>query len=42
MPFSTVLQLHLPNSFPLRTFEAFVEAVRSVTPGDSDVRREFG
>jgi hypothetical protein len=41
MPFSDVLQLYVPTIFPIKAFEDFVAAVRSVTAGDSLARREF-
>jgi hypothetical protein len=42
MAFSEVLQLQLPDEFPLVEFEAFVGAVRTVTDSKSEARREFG
>ena len=39
--FSNVLQLEMPQSFPLAEYEAFVNAVRRVTDAYSDARKEF-
>lgn len=39
--FSNVLQLEMPQSFPLAEYEAFVNAVRRVTNAYSDARKEF-
>jgi hypothetical protein len=41
MPFSDILKLELPESFPLLDYERFVTAVRSTVPSGSDARREF-
>ncbi len=41
MPFSEVLQLHMPSLFPLKAFEEFVNSVRAVTLPGSEARREF-
>jgi hypothetical protein len=42
VPFSEVLQLHMPSLFPLKAFEEFVNSVRGVALPGSEARREFG
>ena len=42
MAFSKVLQLDMPDEFPLVEFEAFVEAVRAVVKPKSVAQSEFG
>ena len=42
VPFSKVLQLHMPTLFPVKAFEEFVNSARTVALPGSEARREFG
>jgi hypothetical protein len=42
MPFSEIMQLHMPSLFPLVAFEDFVKKSRSVIIPASEARHEFG
>lgn len=42
MPFSEILQLHMPNLFPVSAFEEYVNRARAVAEPGNEANHEFG
>lgn len=42
MPFCEIIQLEVPQNFPLEAYQSFIRAVRDTIPTHLESYREFG